>query len=72
VVTGAQQMLSERAIALDDFDRSGLVRIHGEIWSAQTRSPVKAGQTLRVTAMNGLVLDVEPETSLEPKPNTNT
>lgn len=66
VATGVEQMLSERAIALDDFDKSGFVRIHSEIWSAQTRVPVKAGQTLRVTAMNGLVLEVEPEAPLEP------
>ena len=31
---GREQLLSEPAVALDDFDRSGPVRIRGEIWNA--------------------------------------
>ncbi len=61
VATGVERLLAERAIALGDFDEQGLVRIHGEIWSAITRSPVKNGETLRVTAVDGLTLHVEPE-----------
>jgi membrane-bound serine protease (ClpP class) len=61
VATGVERLLAERAIALSDFDEQGLVRIHGEIWNAITRSPVKNGQTLRVTAVDGLTLHVEPE-----------
>lgn len=62
IVTGAHQMLSEPAVAIADFDRSGPVRIRGEIWNAVTRVPVHSGQRLRVIRVDGLTLEVEPET----------
>ncbi|MGH8177300.1 MAG: NfeD family protein [Steroidobacter sp.] len=63
IVTGVPQMLSEPAIALADFDGSGPVRIRGEIWNAVTRAPVHKGDRLRVLRVNGLTLDVEPDTN---------
>lgn len=66
VVTGAAQMLSEPAVAIADFDRSGQVRIRGEIWNAVTRAPVRRGQRLRVTRVDGLTLEVEPDETAGP------
>jgi membrane-bound serine protease (ClpP class) len=60
VVTGSDQLLSEPAVALAAFDRSGQVRIRGEIWNAVTRAPVQSGQRLRVRRVDGLTLEVEP------------
>lgn len=60
VVTGADQLLSEPAVALATFDRSGPVRIRGEIWNAVTNAPVQIGQRLRVVRVDGLTLEVEP------------
>lgn len=60
VVTGTDQLLSEPAVALAAFDRSGPVRIRGEIWNAVTRAPVQIGQRLRVVRVDGLTLEVEP------------
>ena len=60
VVTGVDQLLSERAVALTDFDRNGPVRIRGEIWNAISRSPVRTGDRLRVVRVDGLTLEVEP------------
>jgi membrane-bound serine protease (ClpP class) len=61
VVTGAEQLLREPAIAMADFETTGLVRVRGEIWSAVTRIPVKEGQRLRVLRVDGLTLEVAPE-----------
>jgi membrane-bound serine protease (ClpP class) len=60
VITGADQLLHERAVALGDFSRSGRVQIRGEIWNAVSRVPVTAGQSLRVLRVDGLTLEVEP------------
>ncbi len=41
-------------------DEPGNVDIHGEIWRAQSASRVAVGQPVRVTAVDGLTLTVEP------------
>jgi membrane-bound serine protease (ClpP class) len=61
VITGVEQLLHETATALEDFETSGLVDIHGETWRAVTRSPLKKGQRLRVLRVDGLTLEVAPE-----------
>lgn len=66
VITGADQLLLEPAIALGDFEREGRVRIRGEIWNAVTREPVSSGQRLRVIRVDGLTLEVRPAASNEP------
>jgi membrane-bound serine protease (ClpP class) len=65
VVTGAEQLLDECAIAMRDFDRTGPVRVRGEIWNAVTHVAVKEGQRLRILRVDGLTLEVEPETRPE-------
>jgi membrane-bound serine protease (ClpP class) len=61
VVSGAEGLLRERAEAVEDFDREGRVRVHGEIWTATSAGPVYQGQRLRITRVHGLALEVEPE-----------
>ncbi len=41
-------------------DEPGNIDIHGETWRAQSASRIAAGQPVRVTAVNGLTLTVEP------------
>jgi membrane-bound serine protease (ClpP class) len=65
VVTGAEQLLAERPIALSDFAHSGRVRVRGEIWNAIARAPVKEGQRLRIVRIDGLTLEVEPDERAE-------
>ncbi|PTN11475.1 NfeD family protein [Nitrosomonas aestuarii] len=60
VVSGMEQVEQSTGEVLYDFDRQGWVRIHGERWEATTRVPLKRGEKIRVTAVNGLVLQVEP------------
>jgi membrane-bound serine protease (ClpP class) len=62
VVSGREELLHMRGEALDDFAGSGRVRIHGEVWLAVTKVPLKRGEKVKVRSVEGLVLSVEPET----------
>jgi membrane-bound serine protease (ClpP class) len=61
VVSGREHMLGATAEALDDFEGEGWARVHGEQWRVVASRPVRRGQKLRVTGMQGLVLNVEPQ-----------
>ncbi len=65
VVSGSEEMLGLEATALEDFDREGDVRAHGERWRARTDAPVSKGDKVRVTGMDGLCLNVTPETGTQ-------
>ena len=60
VVSGAEGLTREVAEAVEDFERTGLVRVHGELWTAESSAPVRAGQRLRIREVDGLVIRVEP------------
>lgn len=60
VVSGVEQMSGMLAEALEDFDREGAVWVHGERWRARTSTPVARGQAVKVTQVEGLLLNVEP------------
>lgn len=61
VVSGREQMLGSVGEVLEAFDAQGRIRVHGEVWEAQTAHPLTRGQRVRVKAMDGLVLTVEAE-----------
>jgi len=61
VVSGREQLIGAPAEALEDFPAEGWARVHGERWRVRSSAPVRRGQKLRVTAMQGLTLDVVPE-----------
>lgn len=65
VVSGREDMIGAIAHATSDFEGHGRVRMHGELWNAESGLPVKQGQALRVTGLKGLVLTVEPHESKE-------
>jgi membrane-bound serine protease (ClpP class) len=65
VVTGKEELIGSGGEVLEDFNGDGLVRVHGEIWSAHARAPLKKGQRIRVTAREGLVLSVEPHEMID-------
>lgn len=65
VVTGSETMVHTEATADEDFvgDRSGYrgrVQAHGELWSAVSNVPVRAGDALQVVRRAGLTLYVQP------------
>ena len=57
---GREEMIGMVGEAREDFDRSGRVFVHSELWTADTTAPVEAGQKVRVVALDGLRLRVEP------------
>jgi membrane-bound serine protease (ClpP class) len=60
VVTGRELMIGSSAEVADWRDRSGHVVIRGERWNAVSTAPLAPGQRVKVTALDGLVLKVEP------------
>ncbi|WP_434985343.1 NfeD family protein [Vreelandella zhaodongensis] len=60
VHSGAEQLIGEEAVALEDFDARGHVRLHGERWNAVSDVPVKQGDTLKVIRLDGLTVHVAP------------
>lgn len=60
VHSGAEQLIGATAIALEDFDTNGHVRLHGERWNAVSNTPVKQGDDLEVVRLEGLTLYVTP------------
>jgi membrane-bound serine protease (ClpP class) len=65
VVSGREEMIGASGEALADFEGEGWARVHGEQWKVRTTRPVRRGQKLRVTGMQGLVLSVEPAGTTE-------
>jgi len=59
-VSGSESIVGGLGIALEDFDDEGKIWLEGEAWQARTRVPLRKDQEVLVTAMDGLILDVEP------------
>jgi membrane-bound serine protease (ClpP class) len=60
---GREWMIGEMGTADTDVDPEGRVLIRGAQWRAMTNraTPVRAGEAVRVVAIDGLVLEIEPE-----------
>jgi membrane-bound serine protease (ClpP class) len=63
VTTGAEGLIGQRAQVIEAIDPTGRmrVRVHGEIWNARGAGAVETGDPVRVAAVDGLTLIVEPE-----------
>lgn len=60
VHSGAEQLIGATAVALEDFETNGHVRLHGERWNAVSDAPVKQGDELEVVRLEGLTVYVTP------------
>ncbi len=60
VVSGKEQMLGSIGVVLEDFTRTGRVRIHSESWQATCDQSLHKNEQVRVTAIAGLLLHVVP------------
>ena len=57
--SGPETLVGRTATVVDDCDPLGRVRLGGEYWNARAATPVREGETVRVTAIDGLTLEVE-------------
>ena len=56
--SGVETMVGMTGVALTDCDPEGQIKVKGQIWNARCVDGAIAGATVRVTAVNGLLLDV--------------
>src|SRR5882672_2020686 len=63
VVSGREELIGSIGVVLEDFEREGWARVHGETWRIRSAAPLRAGQRVRVSAMDGLLLDVVPDST---------
>ncbi|MEY6432186.1 nodulation protein NfeD [Thioalkalicoccus limnaeus] len=68
IVSGAEELVGARGLATHAFTEDGTVHLHGEDWAARSSRPIDAGQSVRVTGRDGLVLLVEPDIQLDKEP----
>jgi len=61
VVSGREELVGALGEVLEDFEREGWARVHSETWRVRAATPLRAGQRVRIAAMDGLVLDVVAE-----------
>jgi membrane protein implicated in regulation of membrane protease activity len=60
VRTGAEAMVGQLAEVTEPCDPLGVVRVRGELWRARSQRPAGVGDTVRIAAVDGLTLEVEP------------
>jgi len=58
--TGARGLLEEVGIVKEPIIQEGKVFVHGELWTAISKTPIEKGVRVRVVKVEGLVLEVEP------------
>ena len=61
VVTGIEGLIGTTGETTTEVDPEGKVKVHGEIWSAVSDTPIPAGKRIKVINMDGMVVRVEPE-----------
>jgi membrane-bound serine protease (ClpP class) len=60
VVSGQEELLGSTGEVIEDFTGKGRIRIHSEIWWAESAVPLHGGDKVRVDSIEGLVLRVHP------------
>ena len=61
IVSGHEQMVGSECEAIDDFETTGRVLVHSELWMATATAPMKKGDRGRVEDIDGLILKVRPD-----------
>ena len=61
VVSGREELLGAGGEVIDTGGEESWARVHGETWRIRSREPLAPGSRVRVTRVDGLILDVKPE-----------
>ncbi|MCA9472524.1 MAG: nodulation protein NfeD [Nitrospirales bacterium] len=65
-VTGSEGLIGMTGSAKTDLLPSGQIFVHGELWEAISEAPLRAGDPLEVTGIDGLTLHVKPTAPTHP------
>jgi len=60
--TGKEELIGSQGVAVERLraGAEGMVRVHGELWRAESSKPVQEGEAVRILRVEGLKLYVEP------------
>jgi membrane-bound serine protease (ClpP class) len=60
--TGKEELIGSQGVVVKllQSGAEGMIRVHGELWRAESAQPVQEGKTVRVLRVEGLKLYVEP------------
>src|SRR6184192_3263039 len=60
--TGKEELIGSHGVAVEPLPagKEGMIRVHGELWRAESSQPVPEGKTVRISKVEGLKLYVEP------------
>jgi membrane-bound serine protease (ClpP class) len=59
-IVGLQMLVGQTGEAITALNPDGQVKLNGEIWNGHTSGIVALGEVVRVTAVHGLTVEVEP------------
>lgn len=59
-VYGEEALVGSTGVAMEDFTGDGKIWLEGEAWAARSSMPVSKDDAVRVTAVEGLTLIIEP------------
>ena len=61
---GRESLIGAIGVAMSEVEPEGTVKVNGAPWRARTNraTPIPVGEIIRVVAIDGLLLEVEPET----------
>ena len=65
VQTGVENLVGAVGTVTEPFTPIGQIRVHGELWEARSAVDTPVGSAVRVIAVDGLTLKVEPDPSAE-------
>jgi len=57
---GVETMVGKTATVLMQLAPDGQVKVNGEVWKAHSERGAQVGETVRISAVHGLTLEVEP------------